>query len=376
MVRAVFVAIVGVSIATGCSDDVVSPEVIPTAETGDPTTRPPGTIVGGLPRDALVVPDGDGVVFLDLDGTVLAAPTWTVLAGSCDDCGGEGASPDGAGLLLSFTTGGGGMGVNRPGAIARVNADGTPDFRVDGFGFPHDVVRDPADDSLMVIATSSNEVVWIPGDGSTNEPLRVLDNSDPEFPNTPNGAERFDFGGRTYLLITHRPQQGRVTFWDITTPGAPEFVWRFPATGRIAVPHCPILRQVDNEWWLIYAHTNGSATGQGSVGLAVTSDPLVAPTYVADLEPGDDAAPFTFLRGVELLEDGRLIVTDSGRSTPGAENSGRVFVSTFPDLSPTGEGGNRGDQRFEPLGPATLLLDGLAAPFEGWFWAADSGSGG
>ncbi|MEM6930599.1 MAG: hypothetical protein AAF602_26920, partial [Myxococcota bacterium] len=99
---------------------------------------------GELPRDALVVPQQLGVTFLDLDGEVLSSPVWPQLVGPCPTCAGEGASPDGDGLLLSFLTAGRNQG--RPGAIARVRGNGTLDWRLDGFAFPHDVIRDPADD--------------------------------------------------------------------------------------------------------------------------------------------------------------------------------------------------------------------------------------
>ena len=322
-----------------------------------------------LPRGSLVIPDDEGLTFLGLDGIVVDARRWPSLVGDCAVCSGEGASADGDGLLLSYTTSNGSGGVQRPGAISRIDARGRLDVRVDGFGFPHDVIRDPTDGSLMIVATATNELVWIDGDGRSNRPIRTLGDEHPEFPPTPNGADLLQWDGRTYVLLSHRPmRQGRITLWDITEPGSPTFVWRFPSVGRLGLPHGPILREIDGAWWLLWAHTRG-AGGDGTIGLAVSPAPTVAPTYVADLQPGADVERFRFLRGVELLDDGRLIATDSGELAFGV-GRGRIFSATFPDLGPPvgGEGGGLGDQVFVPLGPASLMLDELAAPFEAWYW--------
>ncbi|MEN0061284.1 MAG: hypothetical protein AAGA48_03985 [Myxococcota bacterium] len=339
----------------------------PTGDTGPKSTTDTGpTLPRVLPRDSLVVPDKVGVTFLGLDGSLLESFTWSDLVGPCATCGGEGGSPDGDGLLLSFTTG---DGPGNVGAVARVNGKGQLDFRVNGFAFPHDVIRDPADNHLAVVATFTNDVRWIAGDGSSGTVLRSIGSSDPEFPNTPNGAELLEYNGRNFILLSHRPNaNGRITLWDITDPKDPVFVWRFPETGRIAVPHGPILRQRGADWWLLWAHTNGGPSGRGSVGLAVTTDPTLRPTYVADLDPEPDIAPFTFLRGVELLDDGRMYVTDSGSA--GGNGDGRIFLATFPTLAPSGNGevGSIGDQRFETLGPAPLIYDDVTSPFEAWYW--------
>jgi len=356
----------------GSGDTGATPPVPPTTvstdsgsppdETGDPTSPTPTG--DALVRDTLVAPHRDGVTLFDLDGGIRFARSFVDLFGACN-CGGEGASPDGDGLLVSFTTAGAGPG---PGAIVRLDADGEVDFRVDGFGFPHDVIRDPADGSIIVVATNNNELRWIPGDGSSNLALRSLSSTDPEFPRTPNGAERLDIDGRTYLLVSHRPgTQGRITMWDITDE-EPTFVWRFPSTGQVSIPHAPILREVDDEWWLLWAHTAGQSFNRGTVGLAVTSDPTVAPTYVADLVPGEGVGPFTFFRGVELLSDGTMILTDSGGM---GDAPGRIFAATFPDLEPplTGENGAVGSRVYVDLGEATLLDSSLRSPFEAWYWA-------
>jgi len=340
-------------------------------ETGDTgPTEPVTWMPQELPRDTLVVPEDDGITFLTPSGRVVLQAPWNGLVGPCPVCGGEGASPDGDGLLVSFTTSGT-SGI-RPGAIARLRGSGELDFRVDGFRFPHDVVRDPADGTLIVVATSSNALYWIAGDGSSDAPLRSLTSDHPDFPSTPNGAELLQHDGRTYLLLSHRPiVQGRITMWDITTPGEPMFQWRFPAEGALGVPHGPILREVDGRHWLLWAHTEGAIGDTGSVGLAVTDHPATAPTYVADLVPDEPIAPFRFLRGVELLEGARLILTDSGSQGFGP-GRGRIVEAGLPDLPTpaTGEIGRLGDQIFRPLGEAEILLDPVPAPFEAWLWSA------
>ncbi len=328
------------------------------ADTGEPSP-----LTGD---EVLVVPDGRGIAFLDLDGGLVSAAPWVELVGPCGTCGAEGASPDGDGLLVSFTTGGGGGGGGQPlGGVARVGLDGRLGFRLDGFGFPHDVIRDPADGSVIVVETSANRLVWLAGDGSSDQPVRTLSSDDSELPPTPNGAERIDHDGRTYLVISHRPQTGRITLWDITEPGAPTFLWRFPSSGGIDVPHAPILRERGGHWWLIWAHTEGLGRLQGTVGIARTSDLTQAPAYVADLQPDDNVGPLTFLRGVELAPDDRLFLTDSGR---GRGDQGRVIEARWPDLAPSGLSGAAGDRRFVDLGPASVIRDELVMPYEGWLW--------
>ena len=89
---------------------------------------------------------------------------------------------------------------------------------------------------------------------------------------------------------------------------------------------------------------------------------------MADLLPGDDIAPFSFLRGVELTPDDRFFLTDSGSGGGGGE--GRLFEAVFPDLDvpDTGETGASGSRRFVELGEAELFFEGVRSPFEAWFW--------
>ncbi len=350
------------------------PPPVPSADTGEP--RPGPTDPG---QGVLVVPDQRGLTLAALDGTVPFQRTWTELVGDCRACGGEGASADGDGLLVSFTTGGGEGGGLPDGAIARLTAGAELDFRVGRFGFPHDVIRDPADGTLMVVETHGSRVTWIDGTGASADPVRTLGRETEGFGSLPNGADLVVHGGRTFLMLTHRSgvgppgaAAGGITLWDISEVGAPSLVWTFPPDGGLDIPHAPIFRVVEDRWWLLWAHTGGAGGGQGTVGLAVTDDPTVRPVYVADLEPRDDVAPFVFLRGVELTADGRLLLTDSGSVRgPGA---GRVVEAQWPTgLAPAEVSGRRGDQVFVDLGPARVLLDDLAGPFEGWLWSGFGG---
>ncbi|MBX2800396.1 MAG: hypothetical protein KTR31_22140 [Myxococcales bacterium] len=340
---------------------------VDTSDTSD-TDTPPTQVD---PDAVLVVPTGSGLALLELDGSIALSRTWTELVGNCGNCGGEGASDDGDGLLVSFTNGG----PNREGAIARLDTDFELDFRLDGFAFPHDVERDPADGTLIVEETSADRLAWLPADGSSATPDRTLDTSNADFAGNPNGLDRFDHDGRSYALVTHRGggggnpggvAGGSITLWDITTAGSPEFQWRFPATGAIDTPHGAMLRQWQDQWWLLWAHTEGAPNG-GSVGLAVADAPTDAPAYVADLVPEDDVGPFNFLRGVELSADGRLFATDSGRGG-GGNATGQVVEAVMPDLAPTGAVGNVDDQVLVSLGPATALASDLPSPYEAWLW--------
>jgi hypothetical protein len=341
----------------------------------DTDTDPTETGTTPLPRlfDAnhvLVIPDGRGLVLLASDGTRAFDQSWTTLVGPCDRCGGEGASADGDGLLLSFTT----RGPTGGGAVARVSPTGL-DWRVDGFGFPHDAIRDPFDDTVLIPEVTGDRVSWIPGDGSTAVPVRRLDNAVRDWDGElPNGGDRFDHDGRSFLLLSHRGSafsgnaQGFLTLWDITTAAAPTQVWRYPASGSLRTPHGPVFREYDGQLWLLYAHTD-ARTDTGTVGVAVTTDPTVLPQYVADLVPDGAGAPFDFLRGVELTDDGQLWLTDSG---PGGGTSvfaeGRVLSAPFPSgLVPATESGASSDRHDVAFTP-TLFADGFVNPFEGWLW--------
>ena len=126
------------------------------------------------------------------------------------------------------------------------------------------------------------------------------------------------------------------------------------------------MRQVGDAWWLGYAHTHGDDR-EGSVGLAVTSDPLQVPQYVADLTAPSSVGALTFLRSVEITSDGVILATDTSIETGGAY--GRVIKAPLPDLPVTGATGEAArDQVFVDLPGATELLGQLEAPFEAFVW--------
>ncbi|MBX2796780.1 MAG: hypothetical protein KTR31_03895 [Myxococcales bacterium] len=334
-------------------------------EPPDPSPSSPSSTTPTAPdppsRRTLVVPEARGLTLVDLDEMEPTLTPWTEWMPDCNECGGEGASADGDGLLVSL--------VGKDGeAIARLDADGLLDFRVDGFRFPHDVMRDPADDTLMVVETFADRVTWIDGAGTSALPVRTLGKEHPRFPPLPNGADRFEHDGRSLLLLSHLGVGGGpgsitgvITLWDITAPSDAQHLWTFPQDGQLQTPHGPVLRMMDDVWWLLWAHTYGDGE-RGTVGLARTDDPLHRPTYVADLVPGDDVGSFEFLRGVELDTDGTLWLTDSG--------TGWITRASWPTPPPRASGatGGVGDQRYEELGEAEIVLDNLFDPFEAWLW--------
>ena len=336
----------------------------------DPVATHTGTAPTFLWDDGevLVVPDGDGLTLFDRDGDRVVSRDWADLVGSCERCGGEGASADGDGLLVSFTT-------ENPvsgGAVARLTGDLSLDWRVDGFAFPHDAVRDPADDTVLIPEIGGSRITWIEGDGASNAPLRRLDTATDGWQAAgPNGAERLDHDGRTYVLFSHRGGWGGTGFidlWDITTPGSPVRRWRFPESGALRIPHGPVFRVFGGHTWLVYAHSKAT-DASSTVGLAWADDPTRPPTYVADLLPVGDEAPLDFLRGVELTSDGQLWLTDSGPGGGGSTRpEGRVLRGRIPaDLEPSGRSGAWDDLSFVEFTPEPFATD-LVNPFEGWLW--------
>lgn len=320
---------------------------------------------------ALVVPDRNGLTLLHRDGEVVWREDWDGLVGPCAECGGEGSSADGDGLLVAFTTNGPASG----GSIARIGGDGALDWRIDGLVFPHDAVRDPSDGTVLVPEATANRITWWTEGG---DQVRALDDADPGWVrDTPNGVDRVDDGDRTWLVSSHRGDgtggvegSGEITLWDLTDPGAPALAWTYPSSGSLNTPHGAILRRYEGRWWLVYAHSLGDDAHGSTVGLAVTDDLAVAPAYVADLTPVAPVGPFAFLRGVELTADGELWLVDSGSQGGfGTPISGRVVTAPMPDLDPTGASGAAGeDQVFVDLTGGSVAASGFEDPFEGWLW--------
>jgi hypothetical protein len=347
------------------------PSAPPSIATSEPQSTPPTALTGARLFDAsrvLVLPDGAGVEFMASDGTIVGTLSWESLVGPCDGCTGEGASADGDGLLVSWQVRGADAGVGR------IDSTGALEFAIGGLEFPHDAVRDPSDDSIIVPEAFADRISWFAGDGSSDEPVRVLDDQDPGWDQPlPSGIDRIlGEDGSVYLVANNRggfPEGGIITMWDITRPDAPEELWRFPSTGALDTPHGAVIRAYKGRFWLLWAHSYGApAAGGGSVGIAVSTDLRTLPAYVADLTMPDPVGPLDFVRGVELTSDGELWITDSGAERLPAAN-GRVIEAAMPDLSPTGAtGAVSTDQVFVELPEAHVVASGLPNPFEGWLW--------
>lgn len=349
-----------------------SPSPSTTTDSGTSPTLPPTTPTP--PSDALVfddqhvlvLPNRDGLSFMASDGTIEATRGWTDLLGVCDGCTGEGASADGDGLLFSWQAAGTDAG------IGRIDGTGALEFQLRGLAFPHDAVRDPFDDTILVPEAFADRITWYPGDGASDQPVRLLDTHDEGWMQPlPSGVDKvIGEDGSVTLVVNNRggfPDGGIVTGWDITDPDHPALLWRFPREGALDTPHGAVIRRFGGRYWLLYAHSYGALNG-GSVGVAVTSDPRILPEYLADLVPTAPVGPLEFVRGVELTTDGTLWITDSGpEQLEGA--LGRVISAPFPDLAPTGASGAVGDdQVFVDLEGGTVVAEDLANPFEGWLW--------
>ncbi|MCB9689477.1 MAG: hypothetical protein H6735_30855 [Alphaproteobacteria bacterium] len=350
----------------GCTSGDSGDGASPTGDTG--TTDDTGRTTLPDTDRVLVMSNADGLWLVDTDGNDAWTATWAEMLGSCSGCGGEGASADGDGLLVSYTIGGS---MNQSG-IARIGSDGSADWSLPGFSFAHDAVRDPLDDTVIVPEASANQIRWVAGDGSSATAVRTIAGV---AITQPNGIERVDLADATLLLSSHRGgaaggggqgegASGRIDLWDISSDQARE-LWTYPESGSLHTPHGAVFRQHGGRWWLLYAHSYGVDGSHGSVGLAVTDDPTVRPTYVADLVP-DTLDAFVFLRGVELDTDGTLYLTDSGSMNGGS--NGRLVSAAFPTLSPTGASGAYEDQVFVDLEDEVLLRSGMPNPFEGFLW--------
>ncbi len=317
----------------------------------------------------LVVPDADGLGFLDNTGAWVGRIPMGDLSGACGDCTGEGAAPDGDGLLYCWAEG------FFDGGIARIDGFGATEWRIDGLAFPHGAIRDPFDDTVAAPEAGANAVNWYAGDGSSDTAVRRLNDADMGWTqDLPNGIEKVEHEGHVYIAVSNRGGgfggiPGKVSFWDITDPAAPTLLWKFPSTGDLDTPHGAIIRFYEGQWWLLWAHSYG-APGGGSVGLAVSDDIEVLPAYVADLVPEAPVGPFDFIRGVEITSDGWLWLTDSGPSEGLGGDNGRIIKAPMPEgLVPTGASGAADeDQVFVELIDATVMTEGVANPFHGWLW--------
>jgi hypothetical protein len=319
----------------------------------------------------LVVPDGEGLGFLANDGTWVHRIALADITGPCPACTGEGVAPDGDGLLFCWAAG------FFTGGVARLDGTGALEWSIDGLAFPHGAVRDPFDDTVIVPEAGSNSVRWYPGDGASDEAVRVLDDGVVGWSqDLPNGIDKIEHEGRTFIVVSNRGGgmigfvPGKVSLWEVTDPDEPALLWKFPATGDLDTPHGAIMRFYEGRWWLLYAHSYGAPSGGGSIGLAVADAIDDAPQYVADLVPPAPAGPFDFVRGVEITDDGWLWMADSGPNEGLLGDNGRILKAPMPpDLEPTGASGAEGeDQLILPLADTEVTTEGVANPFHLWLW--------
>lgn len=355
-----------------------------TTTTGTGTTTTTGGTGRVLAGDSvLLVPNSGQIELLDAAGSVVK--TWEfadlVPDGGCSTmCESEGAHPDGDGLLFAWARH---EGREYPGGVVRLKKSGddlVTDWGIEGFDFPHDAVRDPNGNGIIVEETLASRLMWVAdgGLGSVEEPLFVLDALHPDWAGymLPNGMDLMHHDGRDLLVVTTRGRDGaddtgNVTAWDITDLGDVQRLWQFPAGGAtLGTPHGAAVRRVGDAWYLVYAHSTG-LNNRGSVGVASLADPLSEPVYLADLKPPSTTPELGFPRGVELTEDGWLYVTDNGVGD--TSSVGWVLKAALPALSPTGAGGGYEpglvDQEIVTLPAGEVFRDvGLSQPFEGWVW--------
>jgi hypothetical protein len=347
-----------------------APPVDPTVDSGglDSAAPEPPRVLDALHQ--LVVPHDDGLTLYDDSFAEERVWTWEALVPACaGGCFGEGGSADGDGLLTTWVA----DGVDFRGGVSIVGGTGRESATGAGLSFPHDVVRDPLEGTLIV-CEAHGDVSWVAADGSSLDAIRRLGVGTPGWESSiPNSLDLVVDGGRALLLVTVRGDPftwgptGLIMAWDVTEPDLPALVWRFPETGSLDTPHGAVLREHGGQWWLLYAHTRGMGEEAGTVGVAVLETPWSTPTYAADLVPPVLTEPWSFLRGVDLGEDGTLILTDSGvEFVQAGPPSGRVIAAALPSLAPSGQRGGTGDQHFVPLDGAEARLSGLAMPFEGW----------
>lgn len=327
---------------------------------------PPDTGAPLPPEEpSIVVSHDGGLALFDLDGSERLGWTWEALAPGCAVAGavcfGEGLQADGDGLLFVHSTA---SQYVVDGGLGRMSAPGQVDFLLTGFDFPHDVVRAP-DEQLVLVESFGSRLSWLAGDGSSATRAQVLDASHSDWAlETPNSVARFDQNGRTYVVVADRGSllqvgaSGVIELWDITEP-TPARVWRFPDGSPLNIPHGAELQLHDGRIWLTYGHTLGDEGRSSTIGVAVTDDVTQLPAYVADLVP---SPALTFLRGVSL-HDGVLYLAESGESGEGPG----IYTATLPDLAESKHAGGFGDQQRVELS-VRLHIDVPEGPYEAWVW--------
>lgn len=368
----------GTSVTTATTGTTTTPT---TASTSTSTTSTPAPVHVFGPEQRLVVSDQAGVALYDANGHRTHLWAWADLTPSCDrGCDGEGVAADADGLLATYARF---RGPEIPGGVVRLGPGGKDlqvDWVLEEFQFPHDVARDPGGQGIIVVNSLEHELVWVEEGGTADDRLHVVGEDHPDFDRfyLPNGFELIDWGGRAYALVNNRGSsasdydEGQIALWDITDPANASLVWQYPEGGFLGAPHGARFRWFDGSWWLIYAHS--TALGRsGTAGFAVTHDPTVRPSYVADLQPGASLEEWTFPRGVELTTDGQVYLTEPFNAGDLGDDVGFVARFAMPtSLAPTGKtGAFTGDGaqlELVVLEEVEKLVGGLDVPFEAWIW--------
>ncbi len=272
----------------------------------------------------LVITTKEGIEKRTLDGALETRWVWQEIAEGCDqNCSPEGIQVDGDGLLAAYSA------KKGEGGFLRLKAEGgdlVPDWELQDYAFPHDVITDPSGLGVIVAETADSRILWLdPLDGSVHE---TLDDSHADWSYTlPNGLELIQVNGSAYLLMSNKGNDlsggsstaidGQIVLWDISDPTSPEQVWVYPETGTLGMPHSPVMHKVAGTWVMVYAHSIGvdanDDAGLGSVGVASLPDLVTRPTYLGDGVLPESLGDITHPRGVELSTDGRIYFTETIR---------------------------------------------------------------
>jgi len=356
-------------------------------EEGDDTPVPPVAAPAEPSFDAdhrLLVTELGAVHAYGEDGT--REESWDVAEATGDPtclsglCRAEGITVDGEALILSWALQNGQSTYGGLVWLDPVDGGWTTGAAVDGWRYPHEVQRDPTADRYLVVDAIADGIYWVPADRAAGpeDAVHVLagDTADTDGAHIPNGMRIFVEGERVYLLVTYRgddarspgSETGRLLLWDVADPSRPRRVWSFPETGNLQAPHDPSVHLRDGRWHIVYAHSHGDGGELGSIGVAVTDDLEVQPTYLADFRDPEDR--WFFPRGALWTGDNELIVTDTG----GAGPAGAVYRMAFPGLpEPSGRpGAYRADgstQDFVDLEGIEVFADGFDETYRSVLWA-------
>jgi hypothetical protein len=396
---AVFSLLIAGCIApTGTSIETAeTAETTETAETSPKEEMLPPLAPTVTDESLLVVPNQDYMSLYDNTGKEVYSWRWgdIIESGMCDGkgavggCTGEGSSPDGDGLLVSYRQSGIPVENELPSGVIRfslINGVLTPDWQKEGFvSYIHDVARTPDHDTgLIILETLLNQISWFTDQSDPNPSFIITEDSPAWKTNLvlPNGFEQFSSQGRDFLLVNWRNDSGEtqlagglISLWDISEPKNPVTIWDYPEDGRLREPHGATLRYYNGEIYLLYGHPNSYVNTSdkrryGTIGIAKSSDLFSRPSYLADISPAGDLPSMQHPRYADLTAAGDLIITDTGDSSKGKR--GWVWQVPLPSLVPTDKSGGQTDEgenlHIIELNSGELIIEDISNPFEAWFW--------